>query len=196
MPLFHERPKSVHATQWTGKNRLELGKWILEQCPQATFDFSLDGRLTIVDWLGTVSLSAGYWILFWHNKGFECVPDDEFRAKWRPADCVVFDGPVTEELIKALKAQNDERIIEAPSRHERRSTDDIRLAYDACYGYAAHLFKLVAPQCEPLPYLLGVLTQLDNYIAGLREDLKGDRSATPEEEQHFLQREAARHEQD
>ena len=40
---------------------------------------------------------------------------------------------------------------------------------DKAYGYASRLFKHLAPQCTPLPTTLGVLTQLDNYIAGLRE---------------------------
>ncbi len=38
---------------------------------------------------------------------------------------------------------------------------------DAAYGYASRLFKHLAPQCEPLSTTLGVLTQLDNFIAGL-----------------------------
>lgn len=40
---------------------------------------------------------------------------------------------------------------------------------DEAYRYAVRLFKLLAPQCEPLTTTTGVLSQLDNYIAGLRE---------------------------
>jgi hypothetical protein len=36
-------------------------------------------------------------------------------------------------------------------------------------GYATRLFKTVAPQCEPLPNISGLLTQLDNYIAGAKK---------------------------
>ncbi len=36
------------------------------------------------------------------------------------------------------------------------------------YGYLARLFKHLAPQCEPLPDLLGLCTQIDNLIAGYR----------------------------
>jgi len=43
------------------------------------------------------------------------------------------------------------------------------LPQDNAYGYASRLFKHLAPQCIPLPDTLGVLTQLDNYITGLRE---------------------------
>lgn len=35
--------------------------------------------------------------------------------------------------------------------------------------YATRLFRDLAPQCEPCPDLMGVLTQLDNAIVGLKE---------------------------
>lgn len=37
------------------------------------------------------------------------------------------------------------------------------------YGYLSRLFKHCAPQCEPLPDLMGLCTQIDNLIAGLRQ---------------------------
>jgi len=36
------------------------------------------------------------------------------------------------------------------------------------YGYLARLFVLCAPQCTPLPTLMGLCTQIDNLIAGYR----------------------------
>lgn len=36
------------------------------------------------------------------------------------------------------------------------------------HGYLSRMFKNCAPQCEPLPDLLGVCTQIDNLIAGYR----------------------------
>ena len=36
------------------------------------------------------------------------------------------------------------------------------------YGYGSRLFPHLAPQCEPLPTLAGLMTQLDNYIAGIK----------------------------
>ena len=36
------------------------------------------------------------------------------------------------------------------------------------YGYLSRLFKHLAPQCEPLPDMLGLCTQIDNLIAGYR----------------------------
>lgn len=41
---------------------------------------------------------------------------------------------------------------------------------DDAYGYLSRLFKTCAPQCEPLPDLMGLCTQIDNLIAGLRQD--------------------------
>lgn len=40
------------------------------------------------------------------------------------------------------------------------------LLYDEAYLYAKSLFKHVAPQCEPMDNLPGLMSQLDNYIAG------------------------------
>jgi len=37
---------------------------------------------------------------------------------------------------------------------------------ESAYQYLSRLLKAVAPQCEPLPSLLGLATQIDNYIAG------------------------------
>ena len=42
---------------------------------------------------------------------------------------------------------------------------------EEAYGYLSRLFKFCAPQCEPLPTLIGVCTQIDNLIAGYREAL-------------------------
>jgi hypothetical protein len=39
---------------------------------------------------------------------------------------------------------------------------------DRAYAYLSRLFVVCAPQCEPLPTLLGVCTQIDNLIAGYR----------------------------
>ena len=39
---------------------------------------------------------------------------------------------------------------------------------DAAYQYLAHLFAICAPQCEPLPDLMGLCTQIDNLIVGYR----------------------------
>jgi hypothetical protein len=40
---------------------------------------------------------------------------------------------------------------------------------EEAYGYLSRLFVRYAPQCEPLPTLLGVVTQIDNLLTGLRE---------------------------
>lgn len=51
---------------------------------------------------------------------------------------------------------------QAATTVERKQNDD-------AYGYASRLFKYLAPQCEPLSTLPGILTQLDNYITGQRK---------------------------
>lgn len=45
-------------------------------------------------------------------------------------------------------------------------TDD-----SAAYGYLRRVFEHCAPQCTPLPDMLGLCTQIDNLIAGYRIDL-------------------------
>lgn len=40
---------------------------------------------------------------------------------------------------------------------------------DEAYGYLSRLFVSCAPQCEPLPTLPGLATQIDNYIAGCHQ---------------------------
>lgn len=45
---------------------------------------------------------------------------------------------------------------------------------DKAYEYACYLFKLYAPQCAPLSDTVGVLTQIDNYIAGLHSPKQQD----------------------
>jgi hypothetical protein len=40
---------------------------------------------------------------------------------------------------------------------------------DDAYGYLSRLFVALAPQCTPLPYLLGVCTQIDNWSVGAKE---------------------------
>ena len=40
------------------------------------------------------------------------------------------------------------------------------------YGYLSRLFKLVAPQCEPLPTLIGLCTQIDNAFVYVREQAR------------------------
>jgi len=42
---------------------------------------------------------------------------------------------------------------------------------DTAYDEACYLFKTCAPQCECMDTTSGVLSQLDNYIAGLNSDI-------------------------
>jgi hypothetical protein len=51
-------------------------------------------------------------------------------------------------------------------------------------GYLSRLFKQVAPECEPLSDIMGLCTQIDNYIAGLTTKL--DRIEKERAEAHEL----------
>jgi len=44
----------------------------------------------------------------------------------------------------------------------------VRAEADKAYGYLRRVFEICAPQCEPLPDLMGLCTQIDNLIAGYR----------------------------
>jgi DNA repair exonuclease SbcCD ATPase subunit len=82
-----------------------------------------------------------------------------------------------EQLETKLKAlAGAEQHLERVPGHIRQNEDDgwcwkdERLARELAEAveYATRLFKTVAPQCEPLPNISGLLTQLDNYIAGAK----------------------------
>jgi len=45
---------------------------------------------------------------------------------------------------------------------------DIELCQADGYRYLRNVFEICAPQCTPLPDLLGLATQIDNLIAGYR----------------------------
>ncbi len=75
------------------------------------------------------------------------------------------------EQMKALRAQ----LVEANHRndylagHRERSNREIetlRAQLDEAMTYGKHLLSTIAPQCTPLGDPAGIMTQLDNYIAG------------------------------
>jgi hypothetical protein len=57
-------------------------------------------------------------------------------------------------------------------------------------GYLTRLFQHLAPQCEPLPDVAGLATQIDNYIAAEHQKL-----ATGDTERSRLQQEDTTKEQ-
>lgn len=81
------------------------------------------------------------------HQGYE-VPEDEYP-------------PTLEQQLAAARAEAQE----------------LRAEHTEAYGYGSRLLKLLAPECEPLPTLPGLMTQLDNYIAGLREKAVALRNA-------------------
>jgi hypothetical protein len=61
-----------------------------------------------------------------------------------------------------------------PSQYPKLA-NAIALALDAAraeereaYDYLRRVFEICAPECEPLPDLMGLCTQIDNLIAGYR----------------------------
>lgn len=60
---------------------------------------------------------------------------------------------------------------------ELRLPITLRAERDDGYRQAVTLFKTVAPQCEPLDTTAGVITQIDNYIAGLWAEREALREA-------------------
>jgi hypothetical protein len=51
------------------------------------------------------------------------------------------------------------------------AVEDFSRDYRDGKRYLADLFKLAAPQCEPSDKLMNLVSQIDNYIAGQRDDL-------------------------
>ncbi len=74
---------------------------------------------------------------------------------------------VMEEGIPKQRERGDEYFNKA--REYGMRLQELKAEQAEAYGYASRLFKLLAPQCEPLDTTAGVLTQLDNYIAGLNQ---------------------------
>ena len=72
-----------------------------------------------------------------------------------------------DEFLKAVEGATEG---DADDLTKRAARDDSFTAtvrqYNEADGYARRLFKHYAPQCEPMPTLPGVLSQLDNLIAG------------------------------
>ena len=50
----------------------------------------------------------------------------------------------------------------------KRARDEI-VALRKGYDYLRRVFEICAPECTPLPDLLGLCTQIDNLIAGYRD---------------------------
>lgn len=63
-------------------------------------------------------------------------------------------------------------LIKLPPDAEPRAVVRISSADDSeAYRYLRRVFEHCAPQCVPLPDMLGLCTQIDNLIAGYRIDL-------------------------
>jgi hypothetical protein len=76
------------------------------------------------------------------------------------------DGNDDQKSIERLNAWRGEilAVMDALSTPPPAPTDEAAQAY----GYLSRLFTHCAPKCEPLPDLMGVCTQIDNLIVGMR----------------------------
>lgn len=78
-----------------------------------------------------------------------------FHKKFPEKEMLIV-APVGVEMLEAA--------LIALSENKERQTSE-------AYAYLKRLFLICAPQCEPLPDLLGLSTQIDNLIAGYRIQL-------------------------
>jgi len=49
----------------------------------------------------------------------------------------------------------------------RAEREAVQKELTGAWGYASRLFKSLAPHCEPLDHIIGVLTQIDNWSTGV-----------------------------
>jgi hypothetical protein len=84
------------------------------------------------------------------------------------------------KLIMAM-AKEYQEVIDKQAKEIERLKLDNKLATYAGEQYAKELFKTLAPQCEPLTGICGLLSQIDNWCAGASQqiaDLKANRKIT------------------
>ncbi len=98
-----------------------------------------------------------------HNMNIVVVHNDYADDTWKTMYEIVCQGC----SVTTSRYDSEAEVIE--SWNTRAEPARCEISEDKAYGYASRLFKHLAPQCTPLPDTLGVLTQLDNYITGLRE---------------------------
>lgn len=95
-----------------------------------------------------------------------------------PCDCgAIRRRDLVDQLLDALAAlpppADPPDVVDGQCSRcgERDGTHAVECRSQAAqaYGYLSRLFKHCAPQCEPLPDLIGICTQIDNLIVGLRQ---------------------------
>lgn len=75
-------------------------------------------------------------------------------------------GPLEHELGPTLD-EDDIAWLNAPMGPVGSSVQE------KAHAYLSRLLVRHAPQCEPLPDLMGLCTQIDNLLTGLRSDTSG-----------------------
>lgn len=88
-------------------------------------------------------------------------------VEWRAA--LVRDGapeiPVTPAMYRAMAAL-------APGIEGKGEAERATAEVSDAYRYLRNIFEHVAPQCTPLGGLMGICTQIDNALAGAREEAR------------------------
>lgn len=87
-------------------------------------------------------------------------------------DCGKFSGCENRQYQGCDCASDADAVLQAAASVAPTPQPDARVQKEVAeaHAYLAGVLKTVAPQCQPLPDLLGLCTQIDNYIAGTRSD--------------------------
>lgn len=121
----------------------------------------------------------------------------DFSPKVEVTDQMVKDGVMTwvrtalpiEGIVTAVyRSMHAAAPVELVSEGERQALKE----RDKAYEYLRGLFEHLAPQSTPLPDLMGLCTQIDNVMAGLRIDRDKAREADFRCRLAYYQRELAK----
>jgi hypothetical protein len=91
---------------------------------------------------------------------------------WKQAALRLRDATV-EHVTELQAALDTERAMHAAWRKRAEEAEAAASAPAEAHGYLSRLLTSYAPQCEPLPDLLGVCTQIDNLMTGACMKPKG-----------------------
>lgn len=94
-------------------------------------------------------------------------PDEHLAALLRQATEAVTGLRRTRDDARKAIIELSKAALAAPAPLASLAPPDDLVANQA-YGYLSRLLITCAPQCQPLPDLLGLCSQIDNLIAGLR----------------------------
>jgi len=173
------------------KEQIELDKLALEKEKLRTSEaeYLRNGMQTRVNELSIENESLKETINFWkksYNEEIAHSKQAEERVKeleevietykqssaWQRKDGMPHSSE-EEELFGVLeKMRGDLKDYTSPNLLVEQLTERIG-ELEKGRTYLIRLFKMVAPECEPLDDLSGLVSQLDNYVAGQNQKIKG-----------------------